>query len=102
LEDVLRPFHTLKDVFLYGQAGKKAKANATGLKLELVNKRKVEKKTNAQTWMPSKKRRKITSWRDYISHAIDVSKEFDADFNLLRIHMRSHWVEQICPFGTLQ
>jgi len=37
----------------------------------------------------------------YISHEIDVSKELDADFNFLKIHLMSHWVEQIHQCGAL-
>jgi len=55
MEDALHRFHTPKDVFLVGRAGKKAKAKANALGTELVKKRKVDEETNAETWMPSKK-----------------------------------------------
>jgi hypothetical protein len=102
MEDALCHFRTLKDVFLLGPAGKKAKAKANALKTELVKKRKVDEKTNAETWTPSKKRRKMNDWRDYISHERDVSKELDANFNFLKIHLISHWVEQIRRYRALQ
>jgi len=86
MEDTLHRFHTFKDVFLLGQSGKKAKANANALRMELVKKRKVDEETNAGTWTPSKKRRKLDAWRDYIRHEIDVSKELDADFHFPKIH----------------
>jgi len=95
MEDALHRFHTFKDVFLLGPAGKKATAKANALKTELVKKRKVDEETNAETWTLSKKRREMNAWWDYISHEIDVSKEFDADFNFPKIHLISHWVEQI-------
>jgi hypothetical protein len=41
-EDALHPFHTFRDVFLLGRAGKKAMANANALRTELVKKRKVD------------------------------------------------------------
>jgi hypothetical protein len=44
----------------------------------------------------------MNAWRDYISHEIDVSKELDADFNFPKIHLMSHWVEQIRRYGALQ
>jgi len=44
----------------------------------------------------------MNAWREYISHKIDVSKELDADFNFPKIHLMSHWVEQICRYGALQ
>jgi hypothetical protein len=50
--------------------------------------------------MQSKKRREMNAWRDYVSYQIDVSKEFDANFNFAKIHMTSHWVEQICRYGS--
>jgi hypothetical protein len=38
MEDALGCFHTFKDVFLLGRAGKKAKAKATALRTELGKK----------------------------------------------------------------
>ena len=102
MEDTLRCFHTLKDVFVLGRAGKKAKAKANALRTELVKKRKIDKETNAETWTPFKMWHEMNSWRDYISHEIDLSKELDADFNFPKFHMMSHWVEQICRYGALQ
>jgi len=102
MEDALCHFHTFKDVFLLGRAGKKAKAEANALRMELVKKRKVDEETNAETWTPSKKRCEMNAWRDYISHEIDVSKELDADFNFPKIHLMSHWVKQIHRYGALQ
>jgi len=102
MEDSLCRFHTFKDVFLLGRAGKKAKAKANALRTELVKKGKVDKATNAETWTPSNKRREMNAWRDYISHKIDVSKKLDADFNFPKIHLMSHCVEQIRQYGALQ
>jgi len=102
MEDALHRFHTFKDVFLLKQAGKKAKAKANALRTELVKKRKVDGETKAETWTPSKKRRKMNAWWDYISQEIDVSKELDADYNFPKIHLMSHWVEQIRRYGALQ
>jgi hypothetical protein len=102
MEDALHCFHTFKDVFLLGRACKKEKAKANALRTKLVKKRKVEEETNAETWTQSEKRCKMNAWRDYISHEIDVSKELDADFNLPKIHLLSHWVEQIRQYGALE
>jgi hypothetical protein len=102
IEDALRRIHTFKDVFLLGQAGKKAKAKANALRTKLVKKGEVDEETNAETWTPSKKRRKMNAWQVDISHEIDVSKQLDADFNFLKIHLMSHWVEQIRRYGALQ
>jgi len=44
----------------------------------------------------------MKAWQDYISHEIHVSKEIDADFNFLKIHLMSHWVKQIRWYGALQ
>jgi hypothetical protein len=95
LEDDLHRFHTFKDVFLLGQASKKVKAKANTRRTELGKKRKVDEETNAETWMPSKKRRKMNAWRDYISHEIDISKELNADFNFPKIHLMSYWAKQV-------
>jgi hypothetical protein len=73
-EDALCRFHTFKDVFLLRGAGKKAKAKANALRTELLKKRKVDEETNAETWTLSKKRREMNTWRDYISHEIDVPR----------------------------
>jgi hypothetical protein len=40
--------------------------------------------------------------RDYISHKIDVSKKIDADNNILKIHLMSHWAEQIGQYRAFQ
>jgi hypothetical protein len=90
IKDTVCRFHTFKDVFLLGRAGKKAKAKANALRTELVKKRKVDEETNAETWTPSKTQREMNAWRDYISHEIDVSKELNADINFLKIHLMSH------------
>jgi len=74
MEDALGHFHTFKEVFLLGRAGKKAKAIANALRTELVKKRKVDEETNADTWTLSMKRHEMNAWRDYTSHAVDVSK----------------------------
>jgi hypothetical protein len=95
MEDTFHRFHAFIDVFLVGRAGNRVKAKANALRMELVKKRKVDKETNAETRMPSKKRREMNTWRDYTSHKIDVSKELDADFKFPKIHLMSHWVEQI-------
>jgi hypothetical protein len=102
MEDALHCFHTFKDVFLLRRAGKKAKAQATALRTELVKKRKVDEETNAETRTLSNKRHKINASRDYISHDIYIYKELDVDFNFLKIHMMSHWAEQVRQYGSLQ
>jgi len=101
MEDALRHFHTVRNVFLIRRAGTKAKAKANVLRTELVKKQKVEKETNAKTWTQFKKRREMDARQDYISHKIDVSKELDADFNFLKVHSMSHGVEQIRRYGSL-
>jgi len=102
MENPLRRLHTFKDVSLLRRAGKEAKANANALRTGLMNKRKADKKTNAETWMPSKMWHEMNAWQDYISHQIDVSKKLDADFIFPKIHLTSHWVEQIHRYGALQ
>jgi len=102
MEDALHRFHTLKDVFLLGRAGIKVKAKANALRTDLGKNWKPDKETNAETWTPSKKLCEINAWRDHISHEIDVSKRLDADFNFHKIHLMSHWVEQIGWSGELQ
>jgi hypothetical protein len=102
MEDALHHFHTFKDVVLLGRAGKTAKAKANALRMELVKKRKVDEESNAGTWTPSKKRHKTNAWWVYISHKIDISRELDADFNFPKIHLMSHWAEQIRRYGALQ
>jgi hypothetical protein len=102
MEDALHGVHTVKDVFLLGRAGNKVKPKATALRTELVKKRKVDEETTAEPWTPSKKRREMNAWQDYISHEIDISKELDANFKFRKIHRMSHWAEQIRRYGALQ
>jgi hypothetical protein len=61
LEEVLRRSHTFQDVVLLRRAGKKAKAEANALRMELMKKGKVDKETLAETWMPSKKQHEMTT-----------------------------------------
>jgi uncharacterized protein YjiS (DUF1127 family) len=101
MEDTSHHFHTFKDVVLFGRARTQANGRANALRTELVKKRKVDEETNAETWTPSKKRRVMNAWRDYIGQKIDVFKELDADFNFPKIHLMSHWVEQIRRYRAL-
>jgi len=102
MEDTLRRFHTFQDVVLLGRASQKAKAKADALRMELMKKPKVDKETTADSWTPSKKRCEMNAWRDYISHEGDISKKLDADFNFPKIHLMSHWAEQIRHYEALQ
>jgi len=102
MEDALHHLHTVRDVFLLGRASKEAKAKADALSSELMKKRMVENETNAETWMPSKKRHTIDAWQDCISHEIDIWNELDADFKFPKIHLMSHWAEQIRRYAALQ
>ena len=90
MEDAFHRFHTLKNVFLLGRAGKKAKAIAQALRTEPVKKWMVDKETNDATWTPSNKRCEMNASWDHISHEIDVSNELDAHFNFPKIHLMSH------------
>jgi hypothetical protein len=53
MHDVLRHFHTVKDDFSLGPAGKQAKAKPNALNTELMKKRKVDEETNAEIWILS-------------------------------------------------
>jgi hypothetical protein len=72
MEDAMYRFHTFKDVFLLGPAGKKAKAKASTLRMELVKKQKVDEETNTETSTLSKKCHQMNTWGDHLSHKIDV------------------------------
>jgi hypothetical protein len=102
MENALHRVHTFKDVFLLGRDGKKPKAKPNALRTELVKKRKVDEETNAETWTPSKMRREMNAWQDYICHLMDISKELDADFDFPKIHLVSHWAEQDRRYGAKQ
>jgi len=78
----------------------KAKANA--LRMEKVTKRKVDEGTNAETWTPSKKRRDLIAWWDFISDQLDVSKVLDTNFIFTKIHLMSHLPQQIHRYGAMQ
>jgi hypothetical protein len=95
MEDAVHRFHTFKDGFILGRGGKKEKAKANALRTELMKKRKVNEETNAETWTLTKKRHEMNTRLDYISHEIDMFKELHADFNFPKIHLMSHWAEQI-------
>jgi hypothetical protein len=86
MEYALHCFHTFKDVFLLGRAGKKAKSKANALITQLVKKRKVDEETNVETWTPSKKGREMNAWRDYLSdqkvigHVFNPNPHWRLDF----------------------
>jgi len=101
IDDALHHVHTFKDVVLLGRAGKKVMANANALSTELIKKRKVDEETHADTGTASKQRGTMNAWRDSISHEIDVSNELDAEYNFPKIHLMSHWLEQIGRYGAL-
>jgi len=100
MEDPLHCSHSFKDVFFLRQAGNKSKIKTNALTIELVKKQNVDKDTTAENWTPYKRQRKMNAWRDYISHEIDGFKELDAKFNFPKIHLMSHWVQQITRYGA--
>jgi hypothetical protein len=102
MEEAWHRFHTFKDGFLLGRTRPKGQAEPNALRTELVKNRKVDEETNAETWTPSNKRREINAGCDYISHNIDISKELDSNFNFPKIHLMSHWAEQVCQYGALR
>jgi hypothetical protein len=67
MEDALPAFHTFKDIFFLGRAGKRAKTKANALRMDLVKKRKVDEETNAETWTLARKPPEIHTWQDYLS-----------------------------------
>lgn len=103
MDDALRRFHLYKDVFLLGRVTKKSAAKSRALRTELIKKRKAEEEDEeAAYWTPSKRQREKNAWRDYINHEVELSKEGDAHFNFPKIHLMSHWVDQIRRYGTLK
>jgi len=44
----------------------------------------------------------MNAWQDYISHDIDIFKEFNAVFNFPKINLISDCAEQIRRYGALQ
>jgi hypothetical protein len=73
MADVFYQFHTFRDVFLLGRAGSKAKAKTNILRQELMQKRKVDKKTNADTGTLSKKQHEMNARWNYIRQEIHFS-----------------------------
>jgi hypothetical protein len=63
-KEALHHFQHFKEVFLLGQVAKKAKAKPNPVRTELMKNGKVNKETNAETWTPSKKRRKMNASQD--------------------------------------
>jgi hypothetical protein len=67
-----------------------------------VKKRTGDEETNAETWTQSKTRREMNTWRDFLSHQIDVSPESDANFNFPKIYLKSHRAAQIHRYRAFQ
>jgi hypothetical protein len=99
--DALHRFPTFKDVCLLRRACKEANAQGNALRTEVVKTRKVDKKTNVDTRTLSKTWHEMNHRRKFLRHEIDGSKELDADFNFVKVHLISHWVEQIRQHGAL-
>jgi hypothetical protein len=102
MDDTMGRFQTIKDVLILRRTGKQAKAKAYALCTEPVKKRKIDKETNADTWMQSNMRGDLNGWQDYINHVMDVSMGFDSNFNHPMIYMLCHSVEQIRQSGALR
>ena len=102
MEDAWHHFHTFKDAFLLRRAGKQAKTDGNTLGKELVMQQKVDEETNTQTLTPSKNQREMNTWRDCISHEIDVSKVFP-QHNLFQslASCRSVWEEAKCELRSV-
>jgi hypothetical protein len=92
MEDAFCCNLTFPDVFLLGRAGKQAKAKSNAVRMELVKKRSVDKKTHAEIWTPSTMLHKLNAWWDDMNNTIDVPKQLDADVNSPKIHLMSHRV----------
>jgi hypothetical protein len=95
MENSLHSSHPFKDVSLLVRAGKHMMAKPNALKTEPVTNRTVADDTNSSTSMPSKKRREMNVWWDYISHEIYVFNELDGNFNFPEIPFIFHWVKEI-------
>jgi hypothetical protein len=67
-----------------------------------MKRQKVDEETNAEMWTPSTKCHKMNAWQDYVSHEMDIPEEFNADLDILKIHLLSHSAEQISRNGALQ
>jgi hypothetical protein len=102
MEDAFRCNLTYTDAFSLGRAGKLAKAKYNAVRMELVKKRRVDKKTHAEIWTPSTKLYKMSAWWYAMSNNIDVPKRLDADVNSPKIHMMADRVYQICRCGALR
>ena len=99
MENALLRFHGSTDVFLCAQVGKRARAKAGNLRTELVRKRR-RRELRAESSTPSQRRREYNEWRDFIDSEVDLSKENDAHFNFIKIHLMSHFAEQIRLYGS--
>jgi hypothetical protein len=84
MEDALHRFHTFKDVFVLGLAGKMVTATANPLRTELVKTRQVDYETNTEMLSPSKQQCEMNARSDYIIHVIDESKELESNSNIRR------------------
>jgi hypothetical protein len=102
MEDAFQRVHTFKDVILLVQAGKMARTKDNALRTDLSKKQKVDMETNTKTAKLSNMQSKLNTWRNYISHKIEISKKLKSDFNFPNIHLMSHWAEQIRRCRALQ
>ena len=101
MKDALQRFHSTKDVSLGGRVGKRARAKAGNLRTELIRKRKADEELRAESLTPTQRWREYNEWQGYINSEVEMSKEGDAHFNFIKIHLMSHFAEQIPFYGSL-
>jgi hypothetical protein len=102
MEDTLQRVHTFKDGFLLAWAGTKSKDKGIAPRMEQLINQREDEETIAETWTLSKNQSEMNATQDQISHKLDVGNELDSNFSILKIHLMSHRVKQICRYGALQ
>jgi len=102
MEDAFCHFHIFNNISWLGRTDNMVKAKANALRIKHVKKRKVDEQINAEIWKLSKNLCEMNGSQNCIQHEIDVSNKLKANFNFQKIHLMSHWVEQIAWYGALQ
>ena len=102
MRDYLQRFHDTKDVFLRFRASKasKGKADIVSKELTAQNRKRDEQETKNERTAAQKAR---TLAADKQEHAFLVNEALveDSHFNFPKIHLLSHWADQIPRFGCL-
>ena len=90
----LEQFHKTKDIFLRFRASKASRTKADLISKELTAKNK-ERNEQPNGRTAAQKARSLAADKEERAFLVDVALVEDSHFNFPKIHLMSHWADQI-------